>query len=488
MFDVVHRIAVLLGDGIGLEVVPRRSACSSGPAGSTALASSGKRCPGAATTTGRRRDDAADGLQLLRGYDAIFLGAVGAPEVPDHISLWGLLIPSACLDQYLALRPIRWMPGVPSPLSGNASIDIVVVRGTWRASTPRLVVDVSRPAERAGFPAGDPHPARDRTDRAPGLHLAEQRQGRLVSATKSKRDHPHDAVWDEVVEEVAGDHPTVEVEKVLIDALGARVVSAPETLDVIVASNLFGDILTDLTAAVAGSIGIAPNANLNPEREHPSMFEPVHGSAPDIAGQGIANPIGQVWTGALLLEHLGEASAAAAVHGAIERTLEFAANHTRDFGGRAGTEAGRCFGGGARLVPPRSIRNCNYKGSAAIAGGSSTFCVCPPRKSTDTLARDRGRPPLLPQLSGRRNRGLASGDIPDRRGVEPLAPIDSTTTRTPWCPLGCLRFRGSGRWIGPDGPPSQGGGTRPGPSEVAGHFHRRTSSVGTQARGWALRP
>jgi tartrate dehydrogenase/decarboxylase/D-malate dehydrogenase len=169
--------------------------------------------------------------------------------------------------------------------------------------------------------------------------LAQTRRRRLTSATKSNGIIHTMPFWDEVVEEVAAEHPDVEVERVLIDALCARVVSAPGSLDVIVASNLFGDILSDLTAAVAGSIGIAPSANLNPEREHPSMFEPVHGSAPDIAGRGVANPIAQVWSGALMLEHLGHAAAAAAVMTAIERTLAERAHHTADLGGSADTAA-----------------------------------------------------------------------------------------------------------------------------------------------------
>ncbi len=167
---------------------------------------------------------------------------------------------------------------------------------------------------------------------------AAERSGRLVSATKSNGIIHTMPFWDEVVDAVAAEHPGIEVERVLIDALCARVVSRPASLDVIVGSNLFGDILSDLTAAVAGSIGIAPAANLNPERDHPSMFEPVHGSAPDIAGQGIANPVGQVWTGALMLEHLGHAEAAAAVHRAVERVLGDRVNHTPDLGGHATTE------------------------------------------------------------------------------------------------------------------------------------------------------
>jgi tartrate dehydrogenase/decarboxylase/D-malate dehydrogenase len=282
----------------------------------------------------------ADALELLAHYDALFLGAVGAPGVPDHVSLWGLLIPiRRHFDQYLSLRPMRLMPGVHSPLARPGEIDLVVVRenveGEYSEVGGRLYR--GQPGELATQEAIFTRRGTERIVRR-AFELAERRRGRLVSATKSNGIIHTMPFWDEIVAEVAADHPAVEVESVLIDALCARVVSAPASLDVIVASNLFGDILSDLTAAVAGSIGIAPNANLNPERKHPSMFEPVHGSAPDIAGRGVANPIGQVWSGALMLEHLGHTDAAAALQGAVERVLADPANHTPDLGGRATTE------------------------------------------------------------------------------------------------------------------------------------------------------
>jgi tartrate dehydrogenase/decarboxylase/D-malate dehydrogenase len=340
--DVAHRVAVLPGDGIGREVVPaaqrvlERAGELHGfrfdwdelPWGCDYYLETGEMMP-------------ADGLDRLRGYDAIFLGAVGAPGVPDHVSLWGLLIPiRRTFDQYLALRPIRRMPGVGSPLATDEEIDIVVVRENVEGEYSEVGGRVYRgqPNELASQQAIFTRRGIERIARQ-AFRLAEERQGRLVSATKSNGIIHTMPFWDEVVEEVAAEHPAVEVERVLIDALCARVVSRPESLDVIVASNLFGDILSDLTAAITGSIGIAPGANLNPEREHPSMFEPVHGSAPDIAGQGIANPVGQVWTGALMLEHLGHREAARAVHAAIERTLADPANHTGDLGGHASTAA-----------------------------------------------------------------------------------------------------------------------------------------------------
>jgi tartrate dehydrogenase/decarboxylase/D-malate dehydrogenase len=231
------------------------------------------------------------------------------------------------------------MPGVRSPLAGDDEIDVVVLRenveGEYSDVGGRLYPGL--PHELATQLAIFTRHGTERIVRQ-GFRVAEERKGKLVSATKSNGIIHTMPFWDQIVDEVAADHPSVEVERVLIDALCARVVQSPASVDVIVASNLFGDILSDLTAAIAGSIGIAPGANINPEREHPSMFEPVHGSAPDIAGKGIANPVGQVWTGALMLDHLGHGEAAAAVVTAIERTLSDPANHTGDLGGDADTE------------------------------------------------------------------------------------------------------------------------------------------------------
>jgi tartrate dehydrogenase/decarboxylase / D-malate dehydrogenase len=341
MSEQIHDIAVIPGDGIGGEVVP---------AAQRVLERAGARhgfgfrwhpydwgCE-RYVRTGTMMPD--DGLEQLRAHEAIFLGAVGAPGVPDHVSLWGLLIPiRRTFEQYVNLRPIRLFDRVHSPLAHPPAIDLVVVRenveGEYSEVGGRLYS--GQPGELAAQLAVFTRRGTERVVRH-AFALAGERGGRLVSATKSNGIIHTMPFWDEVVDAVAADHPAVQVERVLIDALCARVVRAPESLDVIVGSNLFGDILSDLTAAVAGSIGIAPAANLNPEREHPSMFEPVHGSAPDIAGRGIANPIGQVWTGALMLEHLGRADAAAALHRAIEAVLDDPANHTPDLGGRATTE------------------------------------------------------------------------------------------------------------------------------------------------------
>ncbi|HEY7074239.1 MAG TPA: tartrate dehydrogenase [Solirubrobacteraceae bacterium] len=332
------RVAVLPGDGIGHEVVPAAlevlEAAGAGfewvrfDWGCERYLADGAMMPG-------------DALETLAGFDAVFLGAVGAPGVPDHVSLWGMLIPiRRGFDQYVNLRPIRLLDGVRSPLAKPSAIDLVVVRenveGEYSEVGGRLYR--GRPEELAIQEAVFTRRGTERVVRY-AFDLAERRKGRLTSATKSNGIIHTMPFWDEVVEEVAAEHPDVEVERVLIDALCARVVSAPGSLDVIVASNLFGDILSDLTAAVAGSIGIAPSANLNPECAHPSMFEPVHGSAPDIAGRGVANPIAQVWSGALMLEHLGHADAAAALMAAIEHVLADPAHHTADLGGDADTAA-----------------------------------------------------------------------------------------------------------------------------------------------------
>jgi tartrate dehydrogenase/decarboxylase / D-malate dehydrogenase len=334
------RIAVLPGDGIGHEVVPAALAVLEAAGARQGIAFEWERfdwgCERYARAGAMMPDDA---LATLAGFDAVFLGAVGAPDVPDHVSLWGMLIPiRRGFDQYVNLRPIRLLEGVRSPLARPPAIDLVVVRenveGEYSEVGGRLYR--GRPEELAIQEAVFTRRGTERVVRY-AFGLAERRRGRLTSATKSNGIIHTMPFWDDIVEEVAAEHPGVEVERVLIDALCARVVSAPESLDVIVASNLFGDILSDLTAAVAGSIGIAPSANLDPERRHPSMFEPVHGSAPDIAGRGVANPIAQVWSGALMLEHLGHATAAADVMRAVERTLADPVNHTGDLGGGADT-------------------------------------------------------------------------------------------------------------------------------------------------------
>jgi tartrate dehydrogenase/decarboxylase/D-malate dehydrogenase len=256
-----------------------------------------------------------DGLDTLRTFDGIFFGAVGDPaRVPDSVSLWGLLLPiRKGLDLAVNVRPARFLAGMPSPLRDPADFDVVVVRentegeysdvgGRIHEGDREIAIQVNV-FTRLGTTAVVRH----------ALELARSRRGRLTSATKSNGIVHAMPFWDEVVRDVAADYPDVAVESMHLDALLARLVRDPARFDVIVGSNLFGDLLTDLSAALMGSIGIAPSANIDPTGVSPALFEPVHGSAPDIAGRGIANPIGQVWTGALMLRHLGFAAAAARI-------------------------------------------------------------------------------------------------------------------------------------------------------------------------------
>ena len=338
-----YRIAVIPGDGIGNEVVPE---------GIRVLEAAGKkfgiqfdwdRFPWSCEYYAKHGEMMPrDGLDRIRKHDAIFLGAVGFPGVPDHVSLWGLLIPiRRGFKQYANIRPVRLMPGVPSPLRDRkpGDIDFWVVRenneGEYSSIGGRLyegtedeVVVQQSTFTRRGV---------DRILRY-AFELARSRPKKhLTSATKSNGISITMPYWDERVEAMSKHYPEVKVDKFHIDILCAHFVQRPDRFDVVVGSNLFGDILSDLGPAATGTIGIAPSANLNPEREYPSMFEPVHGSAPDIAGQGIANPIGQIWSGAMMLEHLGHKDAGAAIVRAIERVLS-EGPRTRDMGGKATTE------------------------------------------------------------------------------------------------------------------------------------------------------
>src|SRR5216117_975515 len=338
-----HRIAAIPGDGIGKEVVPE---------GIRALEAAGRRfgfqfswrefdwsCETYART-GRMMP--ADGLQQLRDFDAIYLGAVGHPSVPDHVSLWGLLIPiRRGFRQYINLRPVLLFKGVRSPLAGRgpADIDMLIVRenneGEYSEIGGRLYRDT--PEELAVQQAIFTRRGCDRVVRY-AFELALTRPRRHVtSATKSNGIIHSMPYWDERFAAIAKEYPAVKTSQYHIDNLTAHFVQHPDWFDVVVASNLFGDILSDLGPAIAGSIGLAPGGNINPEKEYPSMFEPVHGSAPDIASKGIANPIAQIWTGAMMLEHLGHAEAARAVVAAIERLVEEGKTLTRDLGGRAST-------------------------------------------------------------------------------------------------------------------------------------------------------
>ncbi|MEK0099167.1 tartrate dehydrogenase [Streptomyces sp. A475] len=337
-----HHIALIPGDGIGAEVLP--------PA-QQVLDAVGARHGFGFTYTSYDwsceryvREGAMmpeDGLDQLRDKDAILLGAVGYPGVPDHVSLWGLLIPiRRSFRQYVNLRPIRVFEGVDSPLRDAAAgeVDFVVVRENVEGEYSEIGGRLNR-----GFP--EEMAVQESVFTRAGVtrvldyafELAAQRGRKLTSATKSNGIVHTLPFWDELVAERGAAHPQVAWDQEHIDALAAKFVLDPARFDVVVASNLFGDILSDLAAAVAGSIGIAPAANLNPEREFPSMFEPVHGSAPDIAGRGVANPLGAIWSAAMMLDHLGHPKAAKEITEAIAAVLAKTDVRTPDLGGNATT-------------------------------------------------------------------------------------------------------------------------------------------------------
>ncbi len=338
-----YRVAVLAGDGIGREVMPPALALLDRAAAIEGAGFAWEHfdwgCDRWLDTGAMMPDDA---LDTLAEHDAVFLGAVGAPGVPDHLSLWGMLIPiRRRFRQYVNLRPMRLLPGVRGPLRPEISdgLDLVVVRenneGEYSEIGGRLYP--GEPGELAMQEAVFTRIGVERVMHY-AFELAATRRGRLTSATKSNGIVHTMPFWDEVFGEIGPAYPSVTTNERHIDALAADCVLRPTELDVIVASNLFGDILSDLTAAVAGSIGIAASANLNPERDHPSMFEPVHGSAPDIAGRGIANPMGQIWSGVLMLEHLGHERAAAELMSAMEGVLADSDVRTPDLGGDATTD------------------------------------------------------------------------------------------------------------------------------------------------------
>jgi tartrate dehydrogenase/decarboxylase/D-malate dehydrogenase len=337
-----YRLAVIAGDGIGKEVIP---------VGLDVLRQAGR--------VTRRFDIVttdlpwsceyylahavmmpADGLSILADHDAVYLGAVGFPGVPDHVSLHGLLLPiRRGFDQYVNLRPIRVLDGIASPLrrSGAGNIDILCVRentegeyvgigGRFKRGTPDDTAFQTSVFTRRGI---------ERVARY-AFAQARARTRRLVSATKSNALQYSMVLWDEVIEELAREFPDVQVTRYHVDALAARFITNPESVDVVVASNLFGDILTDLGGALQGSLGLAASGNINPERHFPSMFEPVHGSAPDIAGRGVANPLAAVWAAAMLLDHLKEVETSALIMRAIEHVARNGP-HTPDLGGKAST-------------------------------------------------------------------------------------------------------------------------------------------------------
>lgn len=338
-----YRIAVIPGDGVGKEVVPaalqvlNRAAdltggfaldCEEFPWGSGYYLETGRMMP-------------EDGLRRLRDFDAIFLGAVGYPSVPDHVTLWGLLLPiRQRFNLYANLRPVRLLPGVRGPLrdKGPEQIDMLVVRENSEGEYSGVGGRVH---------TGFGHEVAIQTDvfTREGVEkvvryafgLARERRKRVASITKSNASPYAFVMWDEVVQDLLHEFPDVTVDRVLVDAAAAYFITRPEMFDVVVASNLFGDVLTDIGAVIQGSMGLAASANINPDGGYPGMFEPVHGSAPDIAGKGIANPLGSIWAGALMLEQLGERPTGARIVRAMERALTDTTVRTRDLGGRAST-------------------------------------------------------------------------------------------------------------------------------------------------------
>jgi tartrate dehydrogenase/decarboxylase / D-malate dehydrogenase len=339
-----YRIAAIPADGIGPEVIAAglsvlealqareggfRLSVEHFPWGSDYYRQHGRMMP-------------EDGLERLRRFDAIFFGAVGDPAIPDHVTLWGLRLPICQgFDQYANVRPARVLPGIVPPLRNCTAgdLDWVIVRensegeyagngGRVHRGLPEEVATETSVFTRAGV---------SRIMRF-AFTLAKSRPRRLLTVvTKSNAQRHGMVMWDEIAAEVARDYPEVTWNKELVDAMTTRMVLKPKTLDVVVASNLHADILSDLAAALAGSLGVAPTANLNPERKFPSMFEPIHGSAFDIAGKGVANPVATFWTASMMLDHLGEHEAAAKLLSAIERVTAATAFHTPDLGGNATT-------------------------------------------------------------------------------------------------------------------------------------------------------
>jgi tartrate dehydrogenase/decarboxylase/D-malate dehydrogenase len=340
-----YRLAVIPADGIGRETVPEAmqvldtlAELDGGfqvrreefPWGSDYYFAHGAMMP-------------LDALEVLdSGFDAIYLGPVGDPRLPDAVTLWGLLIPiRQSFDQYVNLRPIRLLPGVRGPLAGRgpAEVDFVFVRENTEGEYSGVGGRVHRGAadEVAIQTSVFTRRGTERVIRYAFEYARTHGRRRVTGATKSNAMQFNMVFWDEVFAQVAAEYPEIEHNQYLIDALCARLVLHPETLDVVVGSNLFGDILTDLGAALAGSLGLAPSANIDPERRHPSLFQPVHGSAPDIVGQGIANPIGDFWSVQMMLDFLGERTAADRLMRAIEAVLADGQCLTPDLGGLATT-------------------------------------------------------------------------------------------------------------------------------------------------------
>jgi tartrate dehydrogenase/decarboxylase / D-malate dehydrogenase len=350
----VPRIAVIGGDGIGPEVIDQAVRVASAALRRDNATVEWNKLPWSGAyyqQTGRIMP--ADGWDILRRHDAVLLGAIGHPEVPDHITLHGLLLPMRRLfDQYVNLRPAYLFDGVPSPLCDRdaqtgelrakptGAIDMLVYRentegeyapvgGRLYQGTPSEVAIQTNVFTRRGC---------ERIMRAAFEGARKRRRKKLTSITKSNAQQFGMVLWDEVFDAVKKDYPDVETGKLLVDAAAMDFVRKPEVFDVVVASNLFGDILTDLSAIITGSMGLAASANINPEREYPSMFEPVHGSAPDIAGKGVSNPLAAILSSGMLLDHLGYAKSAIAVRDAVAAVLKAGKPRTPDLGGKDGTK------------------------------------------------------------------------------------------------------------------------------------------------------
>jgi len=337
-----YRIAAIPGDGIGNEVIPAGIEVLDALAAKEGFRLDYEHFDWSSARylkTGAYIPEG--GLEKLKTFDAIFFGAVGAPDVPDHVSLWGLRLPICQgFDQYANVRPTRVLPGVTSPLANAGDIDWVIVRenseGEYSGSGGR--VHKGLPEEIATETSVFTRAGVARIHRF-AFELARKRPRKLLTlVTKSNAQRHGMVLWDEIFYEVATAYPDVKHDRILVDAMTTRMVLKPGSLDTIVASNLHADILSDLAAALSGSLGIAPTANLNPERRFPSMFEPIHGSAFDITGRGVANPIATFWTASMMLEHLGEPKAAARLMKAIERTTEEQV-FTPDLGGVHDTRA-----------------------------------------------------------------------------------------------------------------------------------------------------
>ncbi|WP_040226563.1 tartrate dehydrogenase [Bhargavaea cecembensis] len=337
-----YKIAVIAGDGIGPEVMGEALQVLRAAEESEGFSLQIEEFPWNSEywlEHGRMMPE--DGLEQLRSFDAILFGAIGDSRVPDDITIWELIMPiRKGFHQYVNFRPVKSLPGIPTPLANGAGIDFVIFRenaeGEYSDSGGRLYA--GQEGEMAIQNTIMTRAGIERITRAACRYAKENGRTKITSATKSNAVIHANKLWDEHVQRVVSDEfADLEFEQYYVDALAAYFVQRPQSFDVVLASNLFGDILSDLGSGLVGGLGLSPSGNINPEKDYPSMFEPVHGSAPDIAGQGIANPVAQIWSAALMLEHLGEKRAAERIVAAIEEVLAEGKVRTRDIGGEAST-------------------------------------------------------------------------------------------------------------------------------------------------------